>query len=153
MITVAHADIRKVLDAEILRLLPFMGLTQKDIAWPNAKFSPKVKQSYLRVFILPGQSVQSSLGPDCLVKLVGVYQVSIFEPKNTGIAEAEKKAGIILNEFPLGRILSCCEQWITITQAYSGVAVEDEDRLHLPISIAYNCHAPQFQNRADIPAM
>lgn len=147
MIGIHHSDIRKLFDAEILRLLPEMGMTQNDIAWPNAKYMHSPNKGFLRIYLMPGQSSQSSLGPDCLVKLVGVYQISIFQPKDTGMAEAERISAIILNEFPLGHVLECCEQWVIIQQAYCSAAMEDVDYLHLPVSIAYNCHVQQFQNR------
>lgn len=147
MISMHHSDIRKLFDAEILRLLPEIGMTQSDIAWPNAKYIPSPNKGFLRIYLMPGQSNQSSLGPDCLVKLVGVYQISVFQPKDTGMAEAERISAIILDRFPLGRIMEYCKQWVVVQQAYCSAAMEDNDYLHLPVSIAYNCHAQQFQNR------
>lgn len=147
MISVLHSDIRKGFDAKIIQLLPQLGMTQTDVAWPNARFVPPAK-GFLRVFQMPGQSRQASFGGNCQIELVGVYQISIFEPKDTGVGEAERKAAIILNEFPLGRVFDICRHWVIIRQAYSSPVVEEEDYLHLPVALAYYCYAQQQRNAA-----
>lgn len=148
MISVLQSDIRKAFDEQIIRLLPKMGLTQDDVAWPNAKFTPDPNRPYLSMYLLPGQTIQSTLGQDCLVKMVGVYQISIFQPKDIGIGGAETIASLILNEFPLGRVLDVCSYWVVVNSVYCGAAMQDEDRLLLPVTLAYHCHAPQKQNPA-----
>lgn len=139
----SQVDIRKTFDAELLKLLPEMGLDKNDIAWPNARFVPDPKRTYLRCFLMPGQSIQASLGSDFFTRLVGVYQISIFTPKDTGILEAEKIVEILLKNFPLGLALQCCGESLILQSVYNSPAMEDEDRYHVPVSLSYYCYSPR----------
>lgn len=143
MIPVLQSDIRKVFDKSMIHLLPKLGLAETDVAWPNARFCPDPSKPYLRFDLLPGRSVATSLGPRCLVKMVGIYQISIFYPKDAGIGKAEEMAGIILNSFPFGKTLEFCRYVIVVTSVYCNAIMQDEDRLLLPVNLVYECYVLQ----------
>lgn len=146
MRAVTNSDIRRALDEKILALLSDLGLTENDIAWSNYPFRPDPEKNSLRTTLMPGIGGAMTLGPNCFVRHVGIYQVSIYTPKGIGIGAAEQLADGIINAFPLGMTLQCCNQWLVLTNVYTGSAMEEEMHLHLPVSIAYELYAPQKQN-------
>lgn len=144
--------IQQVFDCELLALLPELGLSKADVAWPNAKFSPDPDKGFLRPFLLPALPQQATLGFPCFVRLSGVYQVSICRPKDEGLAAGRQWKDALLSTFYVGRRLPCASLVITIDNAYDGPTQEEKDRALTPISISYYCYAPQQPDRADQPA-
>ena len=143
MKVVTQTDIRKTFDAELCSLLPDMGLTIKEVAWQNANFEAKNQRLFLQPYLLPAQDEATALGYPCFVLLSGVYQVSFFQLKNTGLEQMEKAVDVLLSAFPIGRVLDCCGRRLVVNQSYRGTTIEEEGRAMTPVSLAYYCHVWQ----------
>ena len=145
-------QIQQIFDCELLSLLPQMGLSQTDVAWPNVAFNPHPDKGYLRPFLLPAASHQATLGFPCFVRLNGVYQIDVCTLKGDGLETSRTWKSLLLSAFHIGRVLKASHAGsdsnidrltITINSAYDGAMQEDKHRAVTPISVFYSCYAPQ----------
>lgn len=141
--TITDVDIRKVFDGELLKLLPALGLSQEQVAWQNATFRPNIQQGYLRPALLPAESQQATLGYPCQIRLNGIYQIIICLPKDSGLAQGEKWAAVLLAAFSFGSVFNCCGNNLVVTRSFRSPATQAEDRLLIPVSVSYYSYTPQ----------
>ena len=134
-----YPEIRRCLDAHLITLLPVIGLEQTDMAWPNAGFTPVDGRMYLRPWCMYGDTYPVSLGVKGFERLVGVYQVSVLEVADTGMERAENTARAIADHFRGGTRLDCCGFELCVTTAHAGGAMQDDGRLHIPVSVNWRC--------------
>lgn len=114
-------EIRQSLYRRLLCALPICGLTEKDIAWPNASFKTSVKKMYLSPFCLFGETTTASLSKDGFELLAGVFQITIFGLLHTGEAQMEQVARELIELYRSGtRIDVPGYEQLLINQAYRG---------------------------------
>jgi len=134
-----YPEIRRGLDARLLALLPGIGLTAADVAWPNAAFAPDPDKLYLRPWCMFGETATASLGPKGFERLTGVYQISIYEVADTGLERSEGMAQAIIDHFRGGTRFEYCGFDLHIRTAYARGATLDDGRLHIPVSVVWRC--------------
>ena len=134
-------EIRQAFDSRLNGALPELGVTPGQVAWTNAKFAPKVGTSFIRPSILFGETRVTSLGEAGFERLNGIYQISVFGVKDTGIADIEKIANDLIELFRGGTVLKLCEgKSLTITAAYCSGPFELDDRPHIPVTVTWYCY-------------
>jgi hypothetical protein len=135
------AEIRQTLDAHLLSLLPGIGLTAADVAWPNAAFVPRADKPYLRAVCLFAKTDPASLGPTGFERLQGVYQADVVAVPDAGIERAEEIARAVVDHFRGGTELGCSGWVVRIRAAYPGPGTAEGGRYSLPVSMDWYCYA------------
>ena len=114
-------EIRQALYRRLLCALPICGLTENDIAWPNASFKTTVKKTYLAPFCLFGETEMASLSSSGFELLAGVFQITIFGLLHEGEAHMENIARELVELYRSGtRIDVPGYEKLLINQAYRG---------------------------------
>lgn len=88
-------EIQKALDVP-LKTGSFGGLP---VFLENSTSAPDISTPFLSGTLLPVQPVQSELGPSGTDLHEGIYQISIYYPKDTGTGNINRKADEIANIF------------------------------------------------------
>jgi len=103
-------DISAALDGHLER----MDCLPDGVAWENYDFEPSGGTLWIRPKLLPGETVQSSLGTDGTDLSNGVYQIDIFSKAGMGKNEAVMMADTIADRFKRGTELIYNSRVITI---------------------------------------
>ncbi len=98
-------EIRQALYRHLLCALPIGDVTNKDVAWPNAPFTPKAKRIYLAPFCLFNETTVAALSQTGFERVNGIFQVSVNGVLNTGEAEIEEIARVLTDHFRGGTVL------------------------------------------------
>lgn len=134
-------EIRSCLDGHLLALLPALGLTAADVAWPNAAFVPNAGAPYLRATCMFAKTDPASLGRAGFERLQGVYQVDVAEVPDTGIGRAEGMARAVVDHFRGGTELACGGWVLRVRAAYPGPGIAEDGRYSLPVTVDWYCYA------------
>lgn len=137
--------IRKCFDSELLSFCRVGNFPERDVAFPNLDFKPDNKKAYLRPHLLLNPPDNISLGDTGFSSFTGIYQISIFERADVGLAAAEELASKLINWFKTGRRLDCCGAETVITSSYQGTAVPEGVRLQIPISVVWTCYSQRAE--------
>lgn len=130
--------IRRALDIHFQTFLPQLNFDwEKDVAWPNIEFEPIADRMYLRPSLLLNPTATVSCGPDGFERIDGIYQISVFDIVNKGIARAEECAAKLVDRFRSGTVVDFGCGHVLITSAYYGSAVPEQTRLHIPVSALF----------------
>ncbi len=106
-------EIQKALDVP-LKTGDFGGLP---VFLENSTGVPDISTPFLTGTILPAQPIQSGLGPAGTDFHEGIYQISIYYPKDSGTADMNRKADEISTIFKPGINL----QWSTTCVRVSNI--------------------------------
>jgi hypothetical protein len=104
------------------------------VAWPNVKFEPNAKKPYLRINIIPAETVQASLGAEGKDETNGICQVTVFAPAGSGRTDLPD---IIADHFKRGTVLSYNGTNIRLRSPSIGPAIQDGAFYFVPVSIPY----------------
>jgi hypothetical protein len=121
--------------AFVTRLQSLTGIPQ--IAWENTAFTPELGTPYLRPFLLTGEPFQAEIGVDGANRHLGIYQISLYYPALLGVLTLNTMRDSILNHFKRGTVLEYNAFSITIQKAYGGPMMQEQDWVHVPITIQY----------------
>lgn len=127
--------------AFVARLQTFPSLPS--VAWENMPFTPALGVPYLKQFLLTGEPSQAEIGTAGANRHVGVYQISIYYPANTGTLGAGTLRDALIDHFKRGTALVRSGVNITIQKAYSSPdpGGQETDWVHVPITIRYSALA------------
>ena len=104
------------------------------VAWPNVKFESNSKKPYIRINIIPAETVQASLGADGKDETNGICQITIFVPAGTGRTDLPD---IIADHFKRGTALSYNGTSIRLRSPSVGPAIAEGAFYFVPVSIPY----------------
>ena len=108
------------------------------IAWENKGYEPVKGTLYARPSILPGETVQASLGDTGQDMTVGVYQVDIFAKAGKGKNEAVVMADLIANWFKRGTVLTYNSRKVRIRNVSRKAGINNAGGwFQIPIEIAF----------------
>jgi len=134
-------EIRQAFDGRLNNALSSLGLEADQVAWMNARFTPKVDTLFIRPHIMFGETKTVSIGSDGFERLVGIYQISVFGVKDTGLSDIEEVAKKLIDLFRSGRVLPLCsDNAVTITSAHCSGPFELDDRPHIPVTVSWYCY-------------
>lgn len=97
-----NSDIREAFET---RIAAFAAAQTPPIsvAWENTTFTPSPAAPYLECAMLPATSANPSLGVN-FIRLLGIYQINVNYPEDTGPAPAESIADALIALFPRGSL-------------------------------------------------
>lgn len=106
------------------------------VAWENITITPPAG-AYLRAFLLRGDTTSRDLAGDNRHR-VGVFQVSISCPPNTGPGAAESIAAELDTLFPMNLVLTSGSFSVTQTSPLRvRPGISDPDRYTVPVDFEY----------------
>jgi hypothetical protein len=133
---VSHATVRAILEG---RLNTWATGTALRVAWENVPFSPAQGETYVRAFMLPAETVSQDLKGDHR-RYLGVFQVSIVTPINSGPGAALALVDSLNTQFPMnGRYTSGAVTVQIVGPASPAPAIQEESNFVIPVSIRYRC--------------
>lgn len=103
--TTPTPEIRQALYRHLLCTLPIGAVTVSDVAWPNVPFIPDIHRMYLAPFCLFAETATASLSQTGFERLSGVFQVSVYGILNTGEADMEEVARVLVDAYRGGTVL------------------------------------------------
>lgn len=105
-------------------------------AWENTSFDPPDTGAHLRPTYMPGETSQMGALP-AIAEHVGLYQVDVFGPRDSGDGFVRGVANSILALFPMGLGINANGTTVRITRSYRGPASEEEQTglFHIPVRI------------------
>lgn len=126
------AAIRIALETALSTISPALAT-----AYENAPYTPVVGTAYQAVFLLPAQPDNPEIGPGYTER--GIFQVSLFYPKDAGPAPALARAALIRAKFPFAAsfVSGTTTVNITATPEVAPARIED-DRYLVPVRIRWS---------------
>ena len=117
-------------DIEAALATQLNSLGNTPIAWPNVPYEPT--GVYLRANLLPGDTVQASLGDAGKDETNSVYQVDVVQPKDSGRSTLPDA---IADHFKRGTVLSYNGVKLRVRSVSIGSALLDGAWYFVPVSI------------------
>ena len=124
--------VRKAFEKRLATMTPAL-----DTAYENANYTPVTGTAYQSAFLLPAQPENDTLG-NGYYREVGIFQIGIFYPLNTGPAAAEARAELIRSHFRRGTSMTEDGQTVLVVrtpQRTPGQSIND--RYFIAVSIPY----------------
>ena len=115
-----------------LTLTPAMA-----VAWPDLHFDPPAA-GYLRPSLAPNTATQVTLGTSGRNRYRGLFQISVFWPRNSGGIAPREKADLVAVHFKRGTTISLTGGTIRIYRPPEIAATfPDDPYTHTPVTIYY----------------
>lgn len=128
----SYTNIRSAFAAQ-LQTLPNLPA----VAWENVTFTPVPGAPYFKPSLLMSEPSQAALGDAGENEQRGVYQISIYFPSEGGEKGLYDYIDAIRSHFKRGTRLTHEGQSLTIRNVWPGPLLQETDRLHVPVSIAF----------------
>lgn len=93
----SHSDIRKAFNDKVRAYGATKGY---HVVLQNAPYKPKVDEIYLKTYIMPSTAATDTLSGDHK-RYMGVYQIDILIPNNTGTGDITEIIDDLQLEFPV----------------------------------------------------
>lgn len=132
----SHAIIASIYEAKLLAWSKARAEPIK-VVFENIQYDPADGETYLRAFMLPGDTASSTLAGDHRA-FIGVYQVSIVAPANTGKTKTNPLVAELTKLFPLYvRDTKAGLTVVTMSPVDSGPGITDPPTYTVPVSFEY----------------
>lgn len=104
------------------------------VAWQNINYKPNSKVLYLRETILPGETLQASMGDDGKDIHNGLYQIDVFIPEGQGRSTWPDD---IADHFKRGTVLTQNLVDVRIRSVSIGTGFKDENFYIVPVTVSW----------------
>lgn len=128
------ANVHAALNAQLKTV---SEITDDVVAWVNRGFEPTPGTAWYRPTFMPAEPSSPEIMASSPNRHVGVYQVSIFWPQNTGYLDAETKAAAIVAAFSRGTTLTYSGTAVRIERSWYERGIAEPDWYHVPVTIAW----------------
>lgn len=128
----AFPSIRTALESKLNGISPALST-----AWQNVAFTPVAGTPYQRVFLMPAEPDNPTMGDD-FYREQGILQVSLMYPLQAGAGVAEARAEKIRTAFKRGTSMVSGSITVRISRTPEiGQGRVDGDRWHVPVKCTY----------------
>ncbi|WP_455826620.1 phage tail terminator-like protein [Pseudomonas graminis] len=132
----SHAIIASIYEAKLIAWSKGRAEPIK-VVFENVQYDPADGETYLRAFMLPGDTASSTLAGDHRA-FIGVYQVSIVAPANTGKTKTSPLVVELTSLFPLyTRDTKAGITVVTMSPVDPGPGIPDPPTFTVPVSFEY----------------
>jgi len=132
----SHAIIATIYEAKLIAWSKARAEPIK-VVFENVQYDPADGETYLRAFALPGDTASSTLAGDHRA-FIGVYQVSIVAPANTGKIKTNPLVAELIALFPLyARDTKTGVTVVTMSPVEQGPGITDAATYMVPVSFQY----------------
>ena len=125
--------IRAALEAALKAITPAI-----DTGWENAPFTPTTGTPYQLVYLMPASPENPTMGTGHY-RFIGIFQINLFYPTQTGSGTAAARAELIKAAFARGN--SFTKSGVTVKILYTpeiGQGRADDDRWMIPVKIRFS---------------
>jgi len=130
----SHLIIRRLFET---RLAAWAKDKNLPVAYQNAKFTTPATGIYLRAFTIPATTGSTDL-PGKNRQFIGLFQVSIVIPSNTGTKAGEELIGDLAAQFPLFSTLTQGDITVKVmTPVEQGPEIQGDTNYTVPASFRY----------------
>lgn len=102
-----------------------------EVAFPYQSFSRPADGYWYELFYIPSEPIQIELGEEARSRWVGILQVNVVVPKESGMEPALARFDSIAKLFRAGSYIDN----IRVNRTYRSSAYEDGDFYVLPVSV------------------
>lgn len=132
----SHAIIASIYEAKLLAWSKARAEPIK-VVFENIQYDPADGETYLRAFMLPGDTASSTLGGDHRL-FTGVFQVSIIAPARTGKTKTNPITNELVDLFPLyARDTKGAVTVVTMSPVDPGPGIAGDSTYTVPVSFLY----------------
>jgi hypothetical protein len=132
----SHAIIATIYEAKLIAWSKARAESIK-VVFENVQYDSADGETYLRAFALPGDTASSTLAGDHRA-FIGVYQVSIVAPANTGKIKTNPLVAELIALFPLyARDTKAGVTVVTMSPVEQGPGITDAATYMVPVSFQY----------------
>lgn len=132
----SHAIIATIYEAKLIAWSKARAEPIK-VVFENIQYDPADGETYLWAFALPGDTASSTLAGDHRA-FIGVYQVSIVAPANTGKIKTNPLVAELTALFPLyARDTKAGVTVVTMSPVEQGPGITDAATYMVPVSFQY----------------
>lgn len=132
----SHAIITSIYEAKLIAWSKARAEPIK-VVFENVQYDPADGETYLRAFLLPGDTASSTLAGDHRA-FIGVYQVSIVAPANTGKTKTSPLVAELTALFPLyARDTKSGVTVVTMSPVGPGPGITDPPTYTVAVSFEY----------------
>lgn len=103
------------------------------VAFPNIAFERPEDGYWYELFFIPAQPMQIELGSEARSRWVGIMQINVCVPKNSGTTPINARYENIAKLFRSGLIID----GIRIVQTYRTSALDDGDYYVMPVTVSW----------------
>lgn len=112
-------EIRQAFYRRLLENLPFLGVTEADVAWANASFRPQPERVYIAPYCLFAETRIASLSQAGFEEISGIFQINIYGVAGAGEGWLDELAQGFTDMFRGGTFLEIpCWQPVAIRRAW-----------------------------------
>jgi len=129
-------DISAALDST---LNTYASANSVPVAWENSGYAPITGTKFLRPTLLAGGTDSVGLGNTSSDDHLGIYQVDVIAPLNTGKGEAVTTADAVAGAFPKG-IITYNGVKVRIRSVSRGSGSRDGAWFIVPVEISYQSY-------------
>lgn len=130
----SNATIRRLLETQLNAATP----TTIKTSFENMAFTPTAGTLWQRAELLPAAPIDPELGNSHLRRDMGIFQVTVYGPKNAGSAEVQARIAALRDAFPRGLSLTSAGVLLRLLQSPSVSAAIPNDAWHqVAFSVVY----------------
>lgn len=104
-----------------------------EVAFPNIAFTKPEDGYWYELFFIPAEPLQIELGTEARSRWIGILQINVCVPKNSGTTPLNNRYENIAKLFRSGLIFN----GIRIVRTYRTSALDDGDYYVLPVSVEW----------------
>jgi hypothetical protein len=119
--------------------LEALSLSQS-ISYENIQFSPPSDDIWLRFNFIPTNTLPVTLGQGGDDEAVGMAQIDVFAPTNTGTSEPYALAEIVKNTFVVGNIFEYNTTKVRITSTRIDIIGTIENQYHIAVTVNWSAY-------------
>jgi len=125
----------RIIEALFTRLKSLIFSPVLPVSWPNKSLTPPTDGKWLRVNDLPAPVRVFGIAE--VNEYLGVLQIDVMWPLETGVTAPKEIAGQIINHFSARSRIAGDGLIINVISASLGAKIEDLPRVMFPVSINY----------------
>jgi hypothetical protein len=126
-----------ILSALNFRLSEFLSEHSIAVAYPNDNYNPSEGTSYIKVDLLPSETVPEAIGIGSKTRHSGIYQLMVIVPKYNSLGGVKVVVDKLKKFFKMSTTVTFNQVFIRITKFQVNSYREDEVWFYQPVSIYY----------------
>lgn len=131
----------RIADALLARLAALSLTPAIPVAYPDIPFTPPAG-TYLKAQLIPNTNSNRYVGDDSTTEFRGILQVTVVASSGKGIVAPSEIAAKVADHFERGVPITSGDLVVKITDRPSiAHAMQDTDRVNIPVSINYYAFA------------
>ena len=130
-------EIRQALVDRLWAASPGAAVPVTSVSWENEAFTPTVGTRWYRATFLPGMSEAAAIGTASANRHIGLFQIDVIEPKDSGDMTGQTEAERIIACYKRGTVIAYNSVNVRCERAYRLPANQEESFYVIPVIVEY----------------